>query len=603
MNSGNLHKSGPGTELPALKFPAEGEEKLSAVLKYSSAIIITVDRKMQIQSINRVREGLTVEGVLGTSCLDYVLPEHRALLESSIKKVFETGEASSYEIQGQGDNNTLAWYSTHLSLLNKGWENEQALLITEDITEKKRAEDALRKSESRLRAITENAPDVIAELDQNGRFTYMSRVMHGFDLEDIIGQDFCNWSPQEYHAIMRNTLEQVFQTGLPKEYEAQGSGPNGSSRWYVVRLSPLQIDNHVERAILIAHDITERKLAEEKLQESESELAQAQRVANLGNWKLDLVTNEVRWSEELYRIFDIEKTAFGGEYDSFLACIHPDDKQRILDMDKKVRNSGISFETEFRIMTPKGKFKHIRSIGHPIKDAAGKVVALFGVAQDITERRRIEEERIKQKSEERIMTNLLMDIHDGIGGITSNIALLAELALRKPMAEDLRQKVTSISELSRDGMAEIRSLMYGLDKDDLNWHSIVGELKEQSTKLLAPYHIAFDMTTDFEKGIPDPSSHVCLQLFRIYREAMINTIKHAKATKVTANVRVSQELLFLEIHDNGQGFIQTPRPIIGRGIGNMMRRAEELHGKTTVSGNVGTRVTVEIPLRLQSSNG
>ena len=161
MNKRKPHKSSPGSESRTLKLPPEGEEKLSAVLKYSPSIIMTVDRQMQIQSINRVRAGLTVEGVLGTSCLDYVPPEQRILLETNIKKVFETGESFSYEIQGRGDNSILAWYSTHVSLLNKGKDNEQVLLITEDITERKRAEDELRRSESYFRDLIDCAGDAI----------------------------------------------------------------------------------------------------------------------------------------------------------------------------------------------------------------------------------------------------------------------------------------------------------------------------------------------------------------------------------------------------------------------------------------------------------
>jgi signal transduction histidine kinase len=148
-------------------------------------------------------------------------------------------------------------------------------------------------------------------------------------------------------------------------------------------------------------------------------------------------------------------------------------------------------------------------------------------------------------------------------------------------------------------MAEIRSLMYGLEKDDLNWHAIVGELKEQSAKLLGPHQIGFSMTTDFDDDIPNPSSYMCLQLFRIYREAILNVIKQAKATKVSVNLWSSGNLLFLEIYDNGQGFNTTTRSTAGRGIGNMKKRAEALNGKTTISGNAGKRVTIEIPLQLQ----
>jgi two-component system sensor histidine kinase/response regulator len=158
MNGKKLNKS--DAELAALKSPTESE-KLAAVLRYSPAIILTVDRQMRIQSINRVRAGLTVEDVLSTSCLDYVLPEHRVKLEAYIKKVFKTGESISYEIQGRGDHGVPAWYSTRLSLLSKGTENEQVLLVTEDITERRMVDEALHRSEKRYRTIVHNIPGMV----------------------------------------------------------------------------------------------------------------------------------------------------------------------------------------------------------------------------------------------------------------------------------------------------------------------------------------------------------------------------------------------------------------------------------------------------------
>jgi|PlaIllAssembly_1097288.scaffolds.fasta_scaffold94285_1 PAS domain S-box-containing protein len=152
-----------------------------------------------------------------------------------------------------------------------------------EIAQRILTEEALRASESRLRVVTENAPDVIAELDRNGHFTFMSRVLDGYDLTDVLGQDFCKWTPQEYHSVMRNALDQVFITNEPKDYEAQGTGKGGEMRWYLVRLAPILADSQVERAILVARDITARKEAEEALRalNNRLEVDVAERTASL----------------------------------------------------------------------------------------------------------------------------------------------------------------------------------------------------------------------------------------------------------------------------------------------------------------------------------
>ena len=136
----------------------------------------------------------------------------------------------------------------------------------------------------------------------------------------------------------------------------------------------------------------ERKRAEEALRQSEFELAEAQRLARLGSWSFDIATRTVRWSEELYRIFDFEKTAFDGTYETFLSRVHPDDRTRVLQANAEAISNGEPFEVEYRITLRGGQLKHIREVGYPRKDSAGTVSGLFGTAQDVTDRKLAEEE-------------------------------------------------------------------------------------------------------------------------------------------------------------------------------------------------------------------
>jgi PAS domain S-box-containing protein len=131
--------------------------------------------------------------------------------------------------------------------------------------------------------------------------------------------------------------------------------------------------------------------AEAALRPSESDLAEAQRVARLGSWRFDLATNAARWSKELYRIFEIEEQAFDGTYEAFLSCVHPDDRPRVVQANAEAKADGKPFELEYRVVTRTGQFKTIREVGYAVKDAAGKIVSLFGTAQDITDRKRAEE--------------------------------------------------------------------------------------------------------------------------------------------------------------------------------------------------------------------
>ncbi|HLZ18733.1 MAG TPA: ATP-binding protein, partial [Smithellaceae bacterium] len=137
---------------------------------------------------------------------------------------------------------------------------------------------------------------------------------------------------------------------------------------------------------------TEYKQAERLLRRREADLAEAQRIALLGSWSYDVRTQSVNWSEELYRVFDVEEGKFDGLYESFLNSVHPEDKAKVLETNRRAIKSGEPFEVEYRILARNNQLKHIREVGYARKDNTGRISGLFGTAQDITDRKRDEEE-------------------------------------------------------------------------------------------------------------------------------------------------------------------------------------------------------------------
>jgi PAS domain S-box-containing protein len=134
---------------------------------------------------------------------------------------------------------------------------------------RKRAEDALSKSEETLRTITENAADIIMKLDNDGTILYTSRAFPGYNKESVIGKSFCDWTATEYHLMMQKALEEVFSKGISQTYHTRALGANHEIRWFQSHLSPVVVDNEVKNAVLILSDITDKKQAEEALKESE----------------------------------------------------------------------------------------------------------------------------------------------------------------------------------------------------------------------------------------------------------------------------------------------------------------------------------------------
>ena len=140
---------------------------------------------------------------------------------------------------------------------------------------------------------------------------------------------------------------------------------------------------HRVRELEIRH-----RQAENELRTSKVDLAEAQRITRLGNWRMEIASGAVSWSAEpvdLVRIFEIEKKGPTDLYRSFIGRVLPEDRALVEETDRKARQDGLPFTLEFRIQTPTGGIKHIRETGYGKKNSEGDVVTLLGIAQDITE--------------------------------------------------------------------------------------------------------------------------------------------------------------------------------------------------------------------------
>jgi PAS domain S-box-containing protein len=135
-----------------------------------------------------------------------------------------------------------------------------------------------------------------------------------------------------------------------------------------------------------------RQLAE-TLRQSERGLKEAQRVAHVGNWELDLAGDLLTWSEETYRIFEIAPTGFGVSYAAFLQAVHPEDRERVKRAYRESVENRTTYELEHRLLMKDGRVKHIHEWCETTYDAQGRPLGSLGTVQDITERKRAAEVR------------------------------------------------------------------------------------------------------------------------------------------------------------------------------------------------------------------
>ncbi len=128
-----------------------------------------------------------------------------------------------------------------------------------------------------------------------------------------------------------------------------------------------------------------------RLEGSEARLRRAQRVACMGSWDWNIVTNELHWSDEIYRIFGLSPQEFGATYDAFLASVHPDDRQSVREHVHAAVHNNAEYRIDHRIVLPRGEVRHVHEQGEVTRDADGAPIRMVGVVTDITERKRAEE--------------------------------------------------------------------------------------------------------------------------------------------------------------------------------------------------------------------
>lgn len=189
---------------------------------------------------------------------------------------------------------------------------------------------------------------------------------------------------------------------------------------------------------------------------------------------------------------------------------------------------------------------------------------------------------------------ILRDLHDGLGGITTNIRLLAEMGKNAASVDEVRKTLTTISDLSSEGLAEIKNFMQSLDAREITWQALAAELRMSGGSLVEAHGFGFTMTADVDGVDGRPASLLWLNLQRIYKEALTNVVKHSRGRSVSVAFAVGAAGLSLEVRDDGTGLRSGGGA--GRGLAGMRKRAEELGGTVIVESDNGTVVRFQLAL-------
>ena len=299
--------------------------------------------------------------------------------------------------------------------------NLEYMGVVTDITERKRAEEE-------RRALSRDLQESNARLEEAQRVAHVGHWEWDLETAEVI------WSDETYRIFGLKPQERPMNLAMvrqmvhPEDREALYSGvdveidagvhpvaefrivtPSGEVRTVHAITSKLwgamsgdpdnEASGKARRLFGTVQDVTELKRAEEAhhalsrdLQESKDWLEEAQRVAHLGYWVWDLVTNQVIWSEETYRIFGLTPQVGSMDIAIVGEMFHPDDREVVFRTAEEAIRSGTRADCEHRLIRPDGEIRVVHSLGDLKKNSEGRT-QMFGTTQDITDRKRAEEER------------------------------------------------------------------------------------------------------------------------------------------------------------------------------------------------------------------
>jgi len=291
---------------------------------------------------------------------------------------------------------TPVWCRSLGRALDPAMPEASAIFAFSDAQDRRTAERALRESEGMYRNLVETSNDLIWSIDREGRWTYLNgaavRRIWGGEAVDMLGRPFSATLAAE----LRDRDEAVFRTILGGEpvynYETRHLRRDGTPVDLSFNAIPLRNPaGAIVGATGTARDITEGKLAAAALYESVERLRLAVDAADLYYWEWNVADDSFTWGRDPAGLIGTEPPGTPGPAD-FRKRIHPDDRERYEDACRRTLEAGEAHVCEFRIVGREGQVRWLASRGNAVYDPGGAATRVIGVSQDVTERKRQEEE-------------------------------------------------------------------------------------------------------------------------------------------------------------------------------------------------------------------
>jgi PAS domain S-box-containing protein len=356
-----------------------------------------------------------------------------------------------------------------------------------------------------------------------------------------------------------------------------------------------------------------------RVRQSETSLAEAQRITHLGNWDWDIDNNRFYCSNEIYRIFGLKPQSKAPSYELFLNYVHPQERRLVSSKINKAISENQPYSIEHRIIQQNDTLRYVHTQGDILWDNQGNITHFIGTLQDITEYKLAQLKTLQLLEENKFLIQNLIyiqeierrelarELHDEFGQCitaiqadTETIIALAQAPNAITSLPKIALSAQAILEVSTHIYDVVHSLMRQLRPDSLDLLGLTETLKELISNWQQRYpEINCTFTTSGE--IPQLGETSNITLYRVVQECLTNIAKYANATEVLITLTTDpvNQTVILTVCDNGSGIHQDNRGL-QRGIGliGMRERAQALQGNLQIhsSPQQGTQIIFTIPL-------
>jgi PAS domain S-box-containing protein len=552
-------------------------------------------------------------------------PESWDRLKAAVEKALETGAPYQLELELIRPDGTTRWVNAFGGATYENHGRVQGLHGTvQDITERKRAEEALRESESKYRNLIDQAWDAIFIIDSTGKMVLLNEQacqMLGYTQEELMRLNVTDTYLVEERTIAAQRIATA-KRGDHLRYERSMVRKDGTI--FPVEVAIGMLPNGMIQGIV--HNISERKHAEGALHQSEENFRRSLEESPLG---VRIVTVE---GETIYAnraILDI----YG--YDSLDELKVTPPRKRYtpesyaefqIRREKRKRGENAPPEYEIRIIRKDGDIRHLQVFRKEILWNGERQFQV--IYQDITERKQAEEElgtsrlqlralaaHLQQIREEERIT-IAREIHDEMGGGLTGLKMDLSWLLRKMGDADpgeelvaLMDKIHASNALIDQLIRVVRRISTDLRPSILDDLGLIAALEWQLSEFTSRTEIPYEFATTLEYVNMEEDTAVAV--FRIFQEALTNVVRHSQATKVAVVLREGEwslfgdETLVLEIRDNGRGIteeeIRNPESL---GLLGMKERVLTFGGNLSILGEPGggTALVLKIPRKQGESS-